>query len=709
MAGREDGKAARRPDPIVIARELMNGPVAVVACRDDWTIEWANASAVRLLGADPTGRKLADFVNADAGSGDAAASSLMQFKREGGDLFWAFTAQSETLNGHVLQIFEADAYVRARDLLAYKESTWRHAIEAAEHGVWDYNANNEALSYSDAWKTMRGFRLDAEFHDSNEAWEARLHPDDLLSVREHLRQHNSGEISHFNFEYRERRLDGRWIWILARGRTVAWDENGKPARQIGTDIDITKIKDEEAARAAQAEVVYRQHLAELEAAHRAAEAARQEAYALARLDPLSNLANRRAFGEEIERLANEGTSAFAVLLVDLDRFKPINDMYGHAVGDLVIKECGRRLAEVVGGQGVAARLGGDEFGVVLVCPEAGMETTAGACAERLIADLSRPISIDDFAVEIGASVGLAAYPAHSDDPHALFRYADMALYEAKLTARGTWQPYSRALGQSAEWKAALESEVRRAVAEEEIQAYFQPIVDLRSGKVAKFEMLARWQHPTHGMVTPDRFIPIIEQYGLMSEFSLSMLRRGCLAAKAWPSDISMSINLTTEEVCDPATPLRILGAAVECDFPTTRLEVEITEKALVKDFSVAKRVVAALRGAGVKILLDDFGAGYSGLGYLRELAFDCIKIDRTFISTLPTQIESRKIIKAIQGLAESLDLTTVAEGVENKQILDAVNGVGCTYGQGYFFAKAMPAGDVAAFLNARQNGLQRAG
>lgn len=338
-----------------------------------------------------------------------------------------------------------------------------------------------------------------------------------------------------------------------------------------------------------------------------------------------------------------------------------------------------------------------------------METTAGACAERLIAELSQPISIDDFAVEIGASVGLAAYPAHSDDPHALFRYADMALYEAKLTARGTWQPYSRALGQSAEWKAALESEVRRAVAEEEIQAYFQPIVDLRSGKVAKFEMLARWQHPTHGMVTPDRFIPIIEQYGLMSEFSLSMLRRGCLAAKAWPSDISMSINLTTEEVCDPATPLRILGAAVECDFPTTRLEVEITEKALVKDFSVAKRVVAALRGAGVKILLDDFGAGYSGLGYLRELAFDCIKIDRTFISTLPTQIESRKIIKAIQGLAESLDLTTVAEGVENKQILDAVNGVGCTYGQGYFFAKAMPAGDVAAFLNARQNGLQRAG
>ena len=709
MAGRKDGKAAQRPDPVVIARELMNGPVAVVACRLDWTVDWANASAVRLLGIDPTGRKLADFLNAGADTGDAAKSSLMQFRREDGDPFWAFAAQSETQHGYVLQIFEADAYVRERDTLAYKESTWRHAIEAAEHGVWDYNANNEALSYSDAWKTMRGFPLDEEIHDTNEAWEARLHPDDLLSVREHVRQQNSGEISHFNFEYRERRLDGRWIWILARGRTVAWDENGKPARLIGTDIDITKLKDEEAARAAETERVYRQHLAELEKANQAAEAARQEAYALARLDPLSNLANRRAFGEEIERLANQRTSAFAVLLADLDRFKPINDMYGHAVGDLVIKECGRRLAEAVGGQGVAARLGGDEFGVVLVGQQAGMEATAGACAERLIAELSRPIAIDDFVVEIGASVGLAAYPAHSDDPHALFRYADMALYEAKLTARGTWQPYSRALGQNAEWKAALELEVRRAVAEQEIQPYFQPIVDLRTGKVAKFEMLARWQHPTHGMVTPDRFIPIIEQYGLINDFTLSMLRRGCRAAKAWPADISMSINLTTEEVCDPATPLRILGAAMECDFPPMRLEVEITEKALVKDFAIAKQVMAALRSAGVKILLDDFGAGYSGLGYLRELAFDCIKIDRTFISTLPTQTESRKIIKAIQGLAESLDLTTVAEGIETKEILDAVNGVGCTYGQGYFFAKAMPAGDVAAFLNDAHGGLKRAG
>ena len=240
--------------------------------------------------------------------------------------------------------------------------------------------------------------------------------------------------------------------------------------------------------------------------------------------------------------------------------------------------------------------------------------------------------------------------------------------------------------------------MRRAVAEEEIQPYFQPIVDLRTGKVAKLEMLARWQHPTHGMVTPDRFIPIIEQYGLMNDFTLSMLRRSCRAAKAWPADISVSINLTTKEVCDAATPLRILGAALECDFPPMRLEVEITEKALVKDFSAAKQVVAALRSAGVKILLDDFGAGYSGLGYLRELAFDCIKIDRTFISTLPTQAESRKIIKAMQGLAESLDLTTVAEGIENKEILDAVNGVGCTYGQGYYIAKPVPAGDVAELL-----------
>jgi len=213
----------------------------------------------------------------------------------------------------------------------------------------------------------------------------------------------------------------------------------------------------------------------------------------------------------------------------------------------------------------------------------------------------------------------------------------------------------------------------------------------------------------HGWVGPDRFIPIIEQFGLMADFTLSMLRRGCRAAKAWPADVSISVNLTTREVCDLATPLRILGVALECGFAATRLEVEITEKALVKDFAAAKQVITALRSAGVKVLLDDFGAGYAGLGYLRELAFDCIKIDRSFISSLCAKVESRKITKAMQNLAESLDLDTVAEGIEDEEIWQAVKQVSCTFGQGYYISRPVPADEVSALLRRAPKGLQLAG
>jgi predicted signal transduction protein with EAL and GGDEF domain len=313
---------------------------------------------------------------------------------------------------------------------------------------------------------------------------------------------------------------------------------------------------------------------------------------------------------------------------------------------------------VVGTAGVVARIGGDEFGVILTGPHAEIGVLSAKCADTIIAELSRAMVIGDFAVEIGASIGLANFPTHSKVADTLFRYADMALYEAKHVARGTWHRYSRSLGQIAESKAVLESEVRRAIAREEIQPYFQPIVNLATGKVAKLEMLARWLHPVRGTVPPDRFIPVIEQVGLIGEFTWSMLRRSCMAAKAWPGDVAISINLTTREVCDLTTPLKLLNVAMECAFPPSRLEVE------VKDIGAAKQVIAALRIAGVKVMLDDFGAGYSGLGYLRELAFDCIKIDRSFIANLRTQEESRKIVRAIQSLAESLELATVAEGIE---------------------------------------------
>lgn len=707
----KEGTSPGPPAVDAIAAELLPGPVAILLSDGDGRILFANACAVRLFRGDPTGKAVAELLAGPSDPSAEAPSAPQRFRRGDGSEFWAFVALSPSRLGRIWQLFEADAYVRERDKLAYQESTWRHAIEAAEHGVWDYNANNEGLFYSDAWKRMRGFPVDQELHDTNEAWEARLHPDDLESVREHVRQQNAGEIDHFNFEYRERRQDGRWIWILARGRTVEWDRDGKPTRLIGTDIDITSLKEEEALRAAEVEAIYQRHLAELEAASQAIEAARRDAAALARVDALSGLANRRAFAEEIGRRSTAGGAmhGFAVILIDLDRFKPINDMHGHEAGDLVIKQAATRLSNAVGADGMVARLGGDEFGVILPHDGEDAEAAAGICAHKLIAWLGRPFWLGEFAVEIGASAGLAVFPRDSTDADTLFRYADMALYEAKNTARGTWRPYSVSLGQAAESRAALEADARRAAAQDEIEPFFQPIVDMRTGNAVKLEMLARWRHPVHGWVAPDRFIPIIEQSGKIADFTLSMLRRACRAARAWPADISISVNLTASEVCDPATPLRLLGVAVESGFPPSRLEVEITEKTMLNDFAAAKQVIAALRGAGVRVLLDDFGAGYAGLGYLRELAFDAIKIDRSFISSLATKPESFKITNAIQSLAESLGLATVAEGIESLEVWRSVARLSCTYGQGYYISKPLPPAEIGRLLDRGTKSLSLAG
>jgi diguanylate cyclase (GGDEF)-like protein/PAS domain S-box-containing protein len=706
------GKPSFGPsDTAAVAREVLGGALAVLVCRSDGAITYANPAASTLLGADPVGKMLPDVMAGESPHPLRETGLIVrQFRRADGTEFRAFVLVSESRYGQIIHFAEADAYIRERDRLAYQETIWRYAIEAGGHAVWDYNTDNEALFYSEEWKAMRGFPPGAEVQDSFEAWQERLHPDDRERMVEHVRQQNCGEIDHFNMEYRERRLDGRWIWVLARGKTVEWDEEGRPTRVVGTDIDITRLKEEEERRAIEAQAAYQRHLAELERANQAAEQARRAAHALARLDPLSNLANRRAFSEEIEHLsADSDGGMFAVLLLDLDRFKPVNDMHGHAVGDLVIRECAERLAAAVGAEGMVARLGGDEFGVILIGGETGIGPAAAICARHLIAELSRPMLIGDLSIEIGASVGFALFPEHSSDADSLFRYADMALYQAKQTARGTWSAYDRTMSRTAEIRAELETAVRDAVAREDIQPFFQPIVDMRSGRIVKLEVLARWQHPTHGAVPPDRFIPIIEQLGLMSAFTLSMLRRSCMAGRSWPADISISINLSTREVCDPATPLRLLATAVECAFPTTRLEIEITEKELVKDFVAAKQVISALRGAGVKVLLDDFGAGYSGLGYLREIAFDCIKIDRSFISMLTTRVESRKVTKAIQKLAQSLELATVAEGIEDEAVWEAVSRIGCTYGQGYYFSRPVPASEVPALLRRDPRVLRRAG
>ncbi len=647
--------------------------------------------------------KWKQVVDDDAKVPSTRPHGLLEFERYGQQPLHAFVSCSEDNGLNVVQIIEAESLSQKFEAFSYQEHIWKSAVESAGHGVWDYNSNNEVMFVSDEWKRIRGFPVSEPVKDSYETWIGRLHPDDVADTIEHVRLHNQGEVEKFSFEYRERHTGGHYVWILCHGRVVERTQDGKAVRITGTDIDISKLKHEEQLRLEEADAIHARHVAELEEAHARTEAARQIAHLLARQDPLTQLPNRRVFSEEIANLAEAGEHqsafAFAVMIIDLDRFKPVNDLYGHEIGDAVISDVAKRLLAAAGPDALVARIGGDEFGVILRSTGTAIPDAAHSCAEAIIRAAEKPIHIGDLKIEIGASIGIATYPEDGMEQKTLFRNADMALYVVKQGRRGRYVFYSDSMGQAAETKATLDSTVRRAVVEGLFEPYFQPIIDLKTGEIKSLEVLARLNDPHIGFVPPSQFIEIIEQSQLMPQFTESMLRKSFVAAKDWPTHISLSVNLSAREVCSLATPIKIFKLAASVGFPLSRLTVEATEQALMKDMFIAKQVVAAFRRSGIRVSLDDFGAGYAGLGYLRELVFDSIKIDRSFVATLLRQEESRKIVEAMQALATNLGLETIAEGVEDEITLQAIKKIGCCSAQGYFFSRPVPASEIPAVFN----------
>ena len=427
------------------------------------------------------------------------------------------------------------------------------------------------------------------------------------------------------------------------------------------------------------------------------------AEALARYDTLTGLANRRVLADELELAlgrVDRGEAPFAVLLIDLDRFKPVNDIHGHSAGDLVLGEITARLKTIVREHDTLARIGGDEFAIICKLDHEGRDLTKAPIflAERIIAAISAPVALGARSVEVGASIGIALCPADGKDANALLHAADIAMYRAKQAGRGTFRFYEESMDTELKALAALEADIQRALLASEIEPHYQPLIELSDGRLLGFEILARWHHPEKGLVAPDVFIPIIERLGLMPEFTLAMLRRACVDAKEWPSDLRLSLNVSPHELTDLLFPIRLLAVLSEAGFTPNRLEIEITENALVADLETAKTILQELQNVGIKIALDDFGTGYSSLYHLRELKLDKIKIDRSFIQSMKDNPESAKIVYGILGLARSLALPTTAEGIEDAEILDRLNKAGCEIGQGYHFGKAMPAAEASKLV-----------
>ena len=456
--------------------------------------------------------------------------------------------------------------------------------------------------------------------------------------------------------------------------------------------------------------------------------ARREAEAraerLARVDPLTGLPNRLLFRERLaEAVARAepgggdgGSAADAVLCLDLDRFKSVNDTLGHTVGDALLAAVAGRLRSAVRDTDTLARLGGDEFAIL----QAGATSSsssgrqpwdAAALAERLVDLVGRAYLVESHLVNVGASVGIAVLGGDGGggraDPDRALREADLALYRAKAEGRGTFRLFEPGMGARAQARRALELDLRRALALRELELHYQPQTNLATGRISGLEALLRWCHPGRGLVPPADFVPLAEEVGLIVPFGEWVLRTACRETARWPGDFSLAVNLSPVQFASPNLVAAVTSALAASGLPARRLELEITESVLLEESEAVLATLHRLRGLGARIAMDDFGTGYSSLSYLRSFPFDKIKIDRSFVRGLSGgggAGDCAAIVRAIAGLGASFGMATTAEGVETEEQLRRIRDEGCTEAQGFLVSRPVPAGEIDALLAAVNGG-----
>jgi diguanylate cyclase (GGDEF)-like protein len=422
---------------------------------------------------------------------------------------------------------------------------------------------------------------------------------------------------------------------------------------------------------------------------------------MAHHDALTDLPNRVLLQERLERaLARvRRGERLAVLCLDLDDFKAVNDTLGHPVGDTLLKAVAERLCDCIRDTDTVARLGGDEFAILQIAPEEDQDVAA--LARRIIESVHAPYDLDQHHVNIGISIGIAISPDDGVDPDQLIRNADLALYRAKAEGRGSYRFFETEMDIRLRARRELELDLRKALGSGQFELYYQPFVNLQRDDICGFEALLRWHHPERGMVSPAEFIPIAEDIGLIVSIGEWVLRHACTQATLWPDHIKIAVNLSPAQFKSPHLVQTVVSALATSGLPGRRLELEITESALLHNNDATLATVHQLRALGVRISMDDFGTGYSSLGYLQSFPFDKIKIDRSFISNLSKGQGSVAILKAIISLAGGLGMTTIAEGIETHEQLETVRAEGCTEMQGYLFSPPRPANEIAELFFSR--------
>ncbi|MFL6856345.1 MAG: putative bifunctional diguanylate cyclase/phosphodiesterase [Allosphingosinicella sp.] len=426
---------------------------------------------------------------------------------------------------------------------------------------------------------------------------------------------------------------------------------------------------------------------------------------LARYDAMTGLENRGAFQErlqaELARLDPESGEEVAVLWIDLDKFKEINDSLGHPTGDRVLCTVARQLSAIVDGRGSVARFGGDEF---VLLARGDRPTLVDELAREVMRALSVPMSIEGASLQVTGSIGGAVAPRHGSEADILLQHADMALYHAKANGRNDFCLFETAMEEEFLELRRMEAALREAIEKEKLEVYYQPIVDLKTGRIRSCEALLRWTDPELGSVSPSRFVPLAESTGLITPISHWVLGQACAAAAKWPDDVGVAVNMSPALLKDLHLSHMILSALYTSGLAARRLELEITESVLLEENAQSNSLIKEFQKIGLKLSIDDFGTGYSSLTYLKKYRFDKIKIDTTFIADVTKSREARAIIHALVGLAAELGMEIVAEGIETETQLGYVTGAGCTAAQGFYLGRPMPEAEIAARLEAQAGG-----
>ncbi|MGN6497262.1 MAG: putative bifunctional diguanylate cyclase/phosphodiesterase [Tsuneonella sp.] len=421
---------------------------------------------------------------------------------------------------------------------------------------------------------------------------------------------------------------------------------------------------------------------------------------LARTDVVTGLANRAGLNHAMVETAMHlpDDRMLATFWLDLDRFKEVNDLLGHQVGDRVLSEVANRLRETTPDGSVLARFGGDEF---VVCCEVASRSECERLAARVLEDVTRPMRIDGERLEVPASMGVALMPEDGQDADSVMQGADLALYHAKTGGRNQTRFFDRSMSRNLVRRREIEAELRAAIQRDELSIFFQPIVDLTTGRIKTFEALVRWFHPEKGELKPDEFSPVAEETGVIVTLGNWITAQAAKAAAQWPEEVTIAVNLSPLQIKAPGAALGILAALREAGLDPARLELEVTESLFLEDSHSTGAFIHELSAAGVRFALDDFGTGYSSLGYINKFPFKKIKVDRSFVSGPQVGKKSEAIIRAVAEMGAQLDMEIVAEGLETLEQVRAVRAAGCTLGQGYYFSRAVP-DYLAAMLLAQE-------